>query len=86
MTIQFVLPDEFVAAAKATITAINPANTVPTDADVLTYVVTALLTGLQGLFPSTVLAAQAANVAQVAALQATIKAATVAAMNITLVS
>jgi len=85
MTIQFTLPDEFVAAAKTLITQVNPANTTPSDQDVVTYVSNALLSGLVGLFPGVVLAAQASLAQQVAAQTAQLKAATLAAMNITMV-
>ena len=85
MTIQFTLAPEYIAAAKALITQIDPSNTTPSDSDVVTYVSKTLVSGLLSVFPGVYLASQAATVARIASDQASIQSATLAALNITAV-
>jgi len=81
MKIQFTVPDEHLAAAKAFIKTMYPINADPSDDDVLAYISSAIITYMSGLFPTVVLTSQAANVNQIATLQAQVRAATLAAMN-----
>jgi hypothetical protein len=86
LNIQFAVPDEFVSAIKTYVTLANPANTSPSDADAVAFIASAILSGLMSLFPGVVLASQAQTLEEIAQLQASAKAAALAALNVTLLS
>ena len=85
MTIQFRVPPEFVIALKGIIKGVNPAVSEPTDADVVTYISTAIWANISGLVPNVTLASQVSLMAQVADLSAQLRAQTIAELQVQLV-